>query len=126
MTIVFLDSSVLIALAFNEPTAVGARRKLSGAERVLAAPLLEAEVRAAFRREERAVNEALFSPIEWIHPNRRLSNEIAQVLDAGYVRGADCWHLATALFAAPKPADATFLTFDSRQRAAARALGFRV
>ena len=46
MTIVFLDSSVLIALAFNEPGAVGARRKLSGAERVLAAPLLEAEVRA--------------------------------------------------------------------------------
>lgn len=122
----FLDSSVLIAIAFNEPTAAAARRRLLAAGRVLAAPLLDAEVRAAFRREERAVDEALLAPIAWIHPNRVLSAEIARVLNLGYLRGADCWHLASALFAAPIPSDATFLTFDTRQRAVAKALGFRV
>lgn len=126
MTILFIDSSVIIAIAFNEATASAARKRLHRAARVLAAPLLEAEVRAAFRREERPIDETLFAPIAWIHPNRVLSAEIASVLQSGYVRGADCWHLATALFAAPVPAQATFFTFDSRQNTVAKALGFRV
>lgn len=113
-------------MAFGEPTAAAARRRLLRASRVLATPLLEAEVRAAFRREERPMDDTLLAPIEWIHPNRALSAEVATVLAAGYVRGADCWHLATALFAAPEPADATFLTLDTRQRATAKQLGFRV
>lgn len=126
MTVLFIDSSVIIAIAFNESTAAAARRRLRDADRVLAAPLLEAEVRAAFCREERAIDETLFAPLEWILLNRGLGTEIARVLDAGYARGADCWHLATALFATPSPAKATFYTFDVRQKAVAKALGFRV
>ena len=106
--------------------ASAARQRLQRAERVLASPLLEAEVRASLRREAQHVNDVLFAPIEWIHPNRSLRNEITRVLDAGYTRGADCWHLATALFASAIPEDATFLTFDNRQRDVAEALGFQV
>jgi hypothetical protein len=44
---------------------------------------------------------------------------------AGYLRGADCWHLATALYLAPNPSDLTFLTLDDTQRKIAKTLGFR-
>lgn len=64
--------------------------------------------------------------IKWIEPSRSLALEIDRVLDAGYLRGADCWHLAVALYVAPRPGGLTFLTLDARQRAVAKKLGFRV
>ncbi|MDQ8165550.1 MAG: hypothetical protein P3A28_07330 [Gemmatimonadota bacterium] len=39
--------------------------------------------------------------------------------------GADCSHLATALYLAPEQGAMTFLTLDSRQRAVAKVLGFK-
>ena len=56
---------------------------------------------------------------------RPLSVEIERVLDAGYVRGAHCFHLASALYLSPQPSATTFLTLDTRQRAVAKALGFK-
>ena len=52
--------------------------------------------------------------------------EIKRVLEVGYVRGADAWHLACALYLFADPDDATFLTLDRRQRAATKKLGFAV
>ena len=43
----------------------------------------------------------------------------------GYVRGADLWHLACALYVAASPGELTFLTLDERQRTVAKALGFK-
>jgi hypothetical protein len=51
--------------------------------------------------------------------------EISRVLDAGYVRGADCWHLAAALYLAEDPAHLSFPALNERQGAVAAALGFR-
>ena len=76
--------------------------------------------------EDRSFDEQLLGAIEWVLPDRSLGVEIERVLDAGNLSGADCWHLAMALFAAPDPHHATFLTLDVRQRAVAKALGFRV
>ena len=70
------------------------------------------------------LQEDLLSEIQWIEPNRALTAEITRVLTAGYVRGADCWHLASALFLAPNPTGFTFLTRDVRQREVAQTLGF--
>lgn len=39
-------------------------------------------------------------------------------------RGADLWHMATALYIADPPDDLDFLTLDADRRAAADALGF--
>ena len=64
--------------------------------------------------------------MEWIHPNRPLTLEIDATLTVGYLRGADLWHLAVALFTFPDPTEITFLTLDIRQRAVASALGFQV
>jgi len=96
---------------------------------VLAASnLLEAELRATLHREhvdDIGGANSVFATITWVTADRPLSAEIAAVLAAGCVRGADCWHLATALYFSPDAADISFVTLDERQREVAKALGFR-
>jgi len=46
-------------------------------------------------------------------------------LEVGYLRGADLWHLATALYITEDPAQITFMTLDKSQQAVASKLGFR-
>ena len=46
------------------------------------------------------------------------------MLNAGYLRGADLWHVATALYVTPEPGEISFITLDRRQRNVAMALGF--
>jgi hypothetical protein len=116
----------VLAIALGEPAGTALARRLRGFERLLASNLLEAEVRAALARERVATPAELFDGIGWILPDRPLTDEMVRALAAGPLRGADLWHLASALYVAPQPAALTFLTLDTRQRTAARALGFRV
>lgn len=128
MSRAFLDTSCVTAIAFGEEGAAAIKRRIATFELLVASPLLEAEGRAAFRRERcdaTAELDALLEPIHWVIPDRPLSAEITAVLEAGYVKGAGCWHLATALYLASDPGEMTFLTLDGRQGAVARALGFR-
>jgi predicted nucleic acid-binding protein len=122
----FVDSSCILALQLAEASATDVRRRLAMFSSVYSASLLEAEVLSAISRERRIVNLGLLDRLQPIYPDRSLRAEIEQVLDAGYVRGADCLHLATALYLTPDPAELTFLTLDERQRAVAVALGFAV
>lgn len=124
MRIAYLDSSCLVAIAFGERGAAALARHLTSFDELLASNLLEAEVRASFLRENIEVDNALFGGLSWVIPDRPLTPEIARVLDAGHVRGADCWHLATALYLAEDPALIDFLTLDGRQQRVAHALGF--
>jgi hypothetical protein len=57
-------------------------------------------------------------------PDRPLGGEIGVVLSAGYLRGADLWHLASALYLAGNPRNLPFITLDERQEVVARKLGF--
>lgn len=100
-------------------------RRLSRFDRVLSSTLLEAELWSALVREGREPTDSFSSAVELVIVDRPLSAEISRVLDAGYLRGADCWHVATALYVAPDPAMLTFLTLDASQRTVAKALGFR-
>jgi uncharacterized protein with PIN domain len=97
--VAYVDTSCLVAIAFGERGATAVERRLAGFDALVASNLLEAELRAAFKREKADGVDTLLELIEWISPERPLGNEIARVLSAGYVRGADCWHLATALYA---------------------------
>ena len=85
-------------------------------DRLLASNLLEAELRSVFQRE-RITREPteLLSAISWVHPDRTLSAEMTAILSIGYVRGADLWHLAVALFLDPKR-EIDFMTLDEQQR----------
>jgi hypothetical protein len=93
----------------------------------LASNLLEAELRAALVREGVAEDGMqLMSWVTWVYPNRSLEPEFTRVLAHGYVRGADLWHLACALFLVTDPSEIVFATLDRRQGEVAAALGFRL
>ena len=89
VTLAYVDTSCLVAIAFAE---AGAARRAG-----------------RLRRFERP-----------------LTAEFERMVDAGYLRGADLWHLTNALFLAPERRGLTFLTLDRRQRAVAAQLGFAV
>lgn len=124
MTVACVDTSYLAAIALGERSAPRLARRLASFETLAASTLLEAELRSTLQRESRPMVEELIARISWILPDRSLGPEITRVLHTGYVRGADCLHLASALYVAPEPATVTFLTLDARQRSVARALGF--
>ena len=124
MRVAYVDTSCLVALEFGERGAAAWARRLGGFDRLVSANLLEAELRAACLREGRDGSVDALQSISWVVPDRPLSPEIGRVLDAGYVRGADCWHLATALYVGGDAAAISFVTLDGTQARVARALGF--
>jgi predicted nucleic acid-binding protein len=124
LSVAYVDSSVLVGHAFGERSASTVVRRLRSYARVVSSPLLEAELLAALRREGRELDERWLDGISLVPTDRSLRAEIDIVLGAGYLRGADCWHLATALYVAAEPASLAFLTLDTRQAAVAAKLGF--
>ena len=123
--IAYVDSSCIVAIALGEPSAHTFARKLATFDTAVSHPLLDAEVRSACRREDVPVPQREIDLLELIEANRAISSEIDKVLTAGYVRGADCLHLATALYLSPDPQELWFLTLDARQRVVAQTIGFR-
>ena len=126
MIAAYVDSSIVLARLFGERSDTKVRQRISQFEYLYSALLLEAEVLSAAQRERIALEDVVLHRIRPIFPSRSLRPEIERVLNAGYVRGADCLHLATALYLAPDPTELTFLTLDVRQRAVAKSLGFPV
>jgi predicted nucleic acid-binding protein len=124
MRVAYVDSSCIVAIALGERGATAMARRLDAFDEIVSSNLLEAEVRGAIIREKVVATDELFASLAWILPDRPLGAEIARVLGAGYVRGADCWHLATALYLAEEPGTIAFLTLDARQAKVASILGF--
>ena len=126
MSVAYVDTSALIAVAFDENGSAAIAQRLMDMSHLLSSNLLEAELRSACAREGLSITPRLFSNINWILPDRSLEPEFRTVLDAGYLRGADLWHVAAALFVAQEPEKMEFITLDERQRSVAEAVGFRV
>ncbi len=126
MNVAYVDTSCLVAILFGEAGAVAIQRRMARMDEHVSSNLLEAELRAAIVREGLDLDALPELGIGWISPDRPLSSEIVRVIEAGHVRGANCWHLACALYLSPEPSAITFLTLDERQRSAARSLGFLV
>lgn len=121
--VAYVDTSVVVAITLGEAGA-GTMLEQVRPFRLAAAPLLEAEWRSACHRDRITPDPSLLREILWVVAPGSLSVELARVFEAGYVRGADAWHLATALYLAPNPRELTFFTLDERQREVAAALGF--
>ncbi len=126
MKVAYVDTSSMVAVAFGERGATAVARRLRAFDELVSSNLLEAELRGAFAREEVPFVDELIVPLTWILPDRPLSAELRHALMAGYMRGADLWHLATALYLAEDPGDLTFVTLDQRQQDVAASLGFLV
>ena len=126
MSFAYVDSSCIACIAFRQPNWREQWRLLRSYSTRASSNLLEAEVRAAHLREGINIEPGLLKGIEWIFPDRALTEEIERVAEAGYVRGADLWHLATALSVSLSPGNVAFLTLDSRQAEVAATLGFRL
>ncbi|HYM10693.1 MAG TPA: type II toxin-antitoxin system VapC family toxin [Bryobacterales bacterium] len=125
MKLAYVDTSCLVAIAFAEPGAPAMARRLGKFDRLFSSNLLEAELRSALAREGVATEtDELLRWVSWVHPNRALTPEFDRILPAGYLKGADLWHLACALVLAPDPRELAFLTLDKRQKEAATRLGF--
>jgi len=127
VTAVYVDTSWVVAIAFAEPGHDRLASQLASFDTLLSSNLLEAELRAVLAREGVPEGlENLVSPLRWIVPGRPLSAEIERVARAGYVRGADLWHLACALLVDPQASELAFATLDEAQGKVAATLGFRV
>jgi hypothetical protein len=124
MNVAYVDTSCLVAIAFGEPKASVLARRLEGFDELVSSNLLGAELWSSFAREEVEPEAQLLSWISWILPDRPLSHETGQALAVGYLRGADLWHVACALYLAETPSEISFITLDDRQRAVAEGLGF--
>ena len=121
----YVDSSAIVAVGLGERGWEAIAAELDRFDPLSSADLIEAEVRSAFAREGLAFPATLLSDVERIHPDRRLEPEITRVLELGYLRGADVWHLAVALSVVEDPGEITFITLDERQREVAAKLGFQ-
>jgi len=125
LAVAYLDTSCLVAILMDEASANRVVDELQGFDTLVSSNLLEAELRSALLREGVEGDPEILRGVAWILPDRRLDVEIRQALRHGYVRGADLWHLAAALYLAEDPTELTFLTLDQRQREVAEGLGFR-
>lgn len=127
MTTAYVDTSVLLAILFEEPRAKRLKTILGRYERHLSSDLLVAEATSAAAREGVELDSVLVAieALSLIFPNRSLLPEIRRTLASGPLRGADLWHIACALFAVgTDPSGVAFFTRDERQRSVARDLGF--
>ena len=125
MSVAYVDTSALVAIAFNDARGPDLAESLDRFSRLVASNLLEAELRAVFARERLVFEASLVAGIDWVLPDRPLAPELATVLGSGHLRGADLWHVASALYAAGDPGLMSFVTLDERQRAVAGMLGFQ-
>ncbi len=125
MNLAYVDSSCIVAVLLTETGARRLGRALARYARLYSSNLLEAEVIAVAQREGVRVDRgALFANLHWLVPSRALSAEIEQTRAAGYLRGADLWHIAHALYLRAEIGTTDFLTLDTRQSEVAEHLAF--
>lgn len=125
MSVAYIDTSCLVSIAFGERGAKALARRLESFDDLLSSNLLEAELRSAFHRERVDFEADLLSWVGWVLPDRPIGREMGRVLDAGYLRGADLWHVACALYLAEDLPEMAFLTLDERQASVAAELGLQ-
>ena len=126
MAVAYVDTSALLAIKLGDSPGGEVATHLESYTTLVASNLLEAETQAAFYRDGVAFDREILVGIEWIIPDRPLARGFEAVLAPGYLRGADLWHVGTALYLAQDPTSIAFITMDLRQQAVAETLGFQI
>ena len=83
-------------------------------------------MRSAYERETLEFDPRSIPGIGWVNPTRSLGLEMAKAIaNGGYLRGADLWHIAVALYVNDTIAGRmAFITLDDKQKGVAANLGF--
>lgn len=126
---IYVDSSALVAVLFDEPKSNRYRSILhKNRQNVLSSALLEAEVYSAAKREGIPLETAagFIDLVALVFPDRSLQSEYLTVFQNGHLRGADAHHLATALYVDPQAKNLSFVTADRKQAETAQTIGFQV
>ena len=84
MSVAYVDTSAFLAAALGDSGGGQVASRLGMHSSLVSSNLLEAEVRSAFHRDDVEFNLETLSGIEWIMPERRLSQEFEAVLSVGY------------------------------------------
>lgn len=125
----YVDTSALVAIQFGEPERPRVLAVLRSHDELISSALVVAEMLATLRRAALPLASAdqLLARIDRLAPPDDLRTECEQALLVGSLRGADLWHVATALRLAGKQKKRlTFCTLDKAQRGVAAGLGFPV
>jgi predicted nucleic acid-binding protein len=125
----YIDTSALVAVQFGEPERPRVLAVMRAHDELVSTTLISAEMLATLRRASLPVTSAdqLLRRIERLAPADDLRAECEQALAVGALRGADLWHVATALRLAGKHKKRlTFCSLDNAQRSVAGGLGFPV
>lgn len=128
MSTAYTDSSFFLSMILGQTDSSDLRVVFAGYDRVVSGDLIVAECLSLARREAMDVDAVLaaLDSVSLVHPARSLATEIRQALDEAYLRGADVWHVACALFvAADTQSEIAFLSRDRSQRRVANHLGFQ-
>lgn len=123
----YVDSSAFLAAGLGEPAAARMALVMRSQETLFTSPLTVAEVASALRREGMPVDGAqrLLATARLWTPSTELARQCEEALDAGRLRGADLWHVVTAMdVAGAARRELLFITLDDAQRDVAGRLGF--
>ena len=126
MRALYVDSSALVAILFEESGAKRVRKALQAADELVSSHLIEAELYSSAARERVSLDDAhsLIKHLSLFFPDRPLFEEYRQVSANRYVRGPDAHHLACALYLDPERRELGFVTLDKEQQKIALRLGF--
>lgn len=126
LTHAYVDTSALVAATFGGAPE-GVLAVLMKAH-LFVGTVGEAELASVYRREGRELEQLRELQRSWslVTPRESLLPQLQRVLDTGYLRGADAWHVACALWLTPDPAALYFVTLDLAQARVARMLGLNV
>jgi predicted nucleic acid-binding protein len=124
---IYVDSSAITSILLSQSAYPNLQSRLMRGG-LFSSLLLEAEVFSALRRESLSFEEfdQFRELILWIKPTRPLQPEITEVLRRAYLRGADAFHLASAIYAFKNRQDVEFCSLDKSQRSAAETCGFKL
>jgi uncharacterized protein with PIN domain len=124
----YVDTSAFVGILFAEAKAHALPRALARHDEILSGSLLVPELLATLKREARPLSdiETILPMVSLVLPDRSLREECEEALAHGYLRGADLWHVATAMaLAGRRRRDLMFVSLDQAQRAVAAKVGFQ-
>lgn len=127
-SIAYLDSSYILGILFREERYNAHQKRIKSLNHAVTSLFSQAEIMSSLKREAIEFDSfiQMADAIDWLLLGDRLDEELARVFAHGYLRGADAFHLATALWFVgdADTKDCAFLTLDKKQETVAKSLGF--